>query len=123
LEAKSALMESFDSNLQKQIAFSTFEGSLASLKEKPGHTSLLYAASTIGTDQDKNETKERLKAKFRQRRAEQGNNVSIRLSNNKEQTIKRTTVTFDLGKQKHFSGSVQQRLQFYERSLQAVERQ
>ncbi len=106
-------MESFDSNLQKQIAFSTFEGSLG----KPGHTSLLYAASTIGTDQDKNETKERLKAKFRQRRAEQGNHVSNRLSNNVEQTMKNTTTS------KHFSGSVQQRLQFYERSLQAVERQ
>lgn len=97
VEAKSVVLEN---NLQHHLSFSIIDDSF----DKSGrtHTSLLYAASTVGNDQEKNETKERLKAKFRQRRA---NRESLQ-----------ETAAIDAAKRTKMSDSVQ----FFERSLQAV---
>ena len=72
--------------------------------------SLLYAASNVGLNQRKNETKEKVKARFRERNSNQhykhsGQNPLISPSDNKEKL-----------------NNVHQRLQFYERSLKAVEK-
>ena len=124
-------MSDFDANIKKRIPLSTVDESMN--KPSGTHTSLLYAASTVGVDQDKNATKERLKARFRQRRAEQEKSQEKKettiLPANPAKQKKKLSVSFqqhtlpsDPPQQKKLSGSVQQRLQFFERSLQAVER-
>ena len=131
LEAKSAMMESdFVDKIEFHKTFmkDTFKNKVGFSEEMAtesfnnntagAHSSLLYAASTVGIDQDKNEAKERIKARFRQRRSGDGKsdlNTSIS-TDTKERTM------VDSIKQKKLSGSVEQRLHFYERSLQAVER-
>ncbi len=70
-------MESdFEEKLQNQRALdvSGYYKKNSNLDESGAHSSLLYAASTVGIDQDKNEAKERIKARFRQRRSE-GNKI------------------------------------------------
>lgn len=106
MEAKSAMLENdFEEKLQSQkaLAASDFYKRNSGVENDTHKKSLLYAASTVGTDQDKDDAKERIKARFRQRRstAEGGRSELQKKVNN---------------------GSVEQRLHFYERSLQAIER-
>ena len=76
--------------------------------ESPHSQSLLYAASsTVGTDPDQCEAKERVKAKFRQRRTK----------TNADKAKDESNVN-SAGRQK--LGRVHQRLEFYERSLQSI---
>jgi hypothetical protein len=106
------MLSDFEAKLKSQSLLKTNIVSLNddSLESATGHQSLLYAASTVSADPDQNEAKERIKARFRQRRME-GSQKPV-----KEQSdIVRNTA----GKQK-LSGQVHQRLEFYERSLQAV---
>lgn len=106
LEAKSSIMLSdFEAKLKSQTLLANSAASQNDNSFESIHQSMLYAASTVGTDPDQNETKERIKAKFRQRR-----------TNSKQKD------GHDLGteeKQK-LSGKVHQRLEFYERSLRAI---
>ena len=74
-----------------------------SLESATSAESLLYAASTVGTDPDQNEVKARIKAKFRQRRSNLGK------SNQEGQNAETLS-----------DQQVHQRLAFYERSLKAV---
>ncbi len=127
LEAKSAMMENdFEDKIKhhkslvkdsfmSKVGFTNDMASDSFNKNTTAHSSLLYAASTVGIDQDKNEAKERIKARFRQRRSG-GDNAERNLVPNKSIEQQGS------GRQKKLSGSVQQRLQFYERSLQAVEK-
>ncbi len=106
------MLSDFEAKLKSQRILS---GKLAvpnddSFESVTSHQSLLYAASTVGTDPDQNEAKERIKAKFRQRRTE----VAQKRGQEKTTTVQSTPVKQNL------SGKVQQRLAFYERSLQAV---
>jgi hypothetical protein len=101
---------------KNQVGFSK-DMSSESFNNNPGaHSSLIYAASTVGIDQDKNDAKERIKARFRQRRSEDGKVV------NSADKSQHADAGPSSSKQNNLSGSVQQRLNFYERSLQAVER-
>lgn len=89
----------------KALAASDFYKRNPGVENDTHKKSLLYAASTVGTDQDKNDAKERIKARFRQRRS------TTTAEGSRAEMQKKVN-----------NGSVEQRLQFYERSLQAVER-
>ena len=69
--------------------------------------SLLYAASNAGFNQKKNDTKEKVKARFRERMTSQNNR-----GKESESFIEST----------ERKNKVHQRLEFYERSLKAVEK-
>lgn len=99
------MLSDFEAKLKSQTLLANSAASQNDNSFESIHQSMLYAASTVGTDPDQNETKERIKAKFRQRR-----------TNSKQKD------GHDLGteeKQK-LSGKVHQRLEFYERSLRAI---
>ena len=117
LEEKSAFMASdFEAKLQsqtllagvtqKRVSFANDK----SFESATSPQSLLYAASTVGADQDQSEAKERIKAKFRQRRSQSRG----------DQGAEQSKSSGSAGKQK-LSGQAHQRLKFYERSLQAVQ--
>jgi hypothetical protein len=72
--------------------------------------SLLYAASNVGFNQKKNDTKEKVKARFRERSSNQHYKHSDRDASN------------PLPENKEKLNKVHQRLEFYERSLKAVEK-
>jgi len=125
LETKSAHMASefeLKLNNQKLWANSIGNGSTSSQASSPlsidstlvsatGAQSLLYAASHIGLDQEKINAKVRIKERFRQRNAQGFTKAKSAGAANGSGASK--------NKQK-LSGQVHQRLEFYERSLQAV---
>ena len=105
------MLSDFEAKLKSQSLLKTNIVSLNDDSQSAtGHQSLLYAASTVSADPDQSEAKERIKARFRQRRMEESQKPLKEKSG-----IARNTA----GKQK-LSGQVHQRLEFYERSLQAV---
>jgi hypothetical protein len=109
LEAKSAIMASdFESKLKNHALLTEVTKKIKdnSFESATSPQSLLYAASSVGTDPDQNEAKARIKAKFRQRRSRDGK------SNQEGQNMDTT--------QKLSGQQVHQRLEFYERSLQAI---
>jgi len=106
LEAKSAIMASdFEAKLKSHTLLTDITQKIKdnSLESATSAESLLYAASTVGTDPDQNEVKARIKAKFRQRRSNLGK------SNQEGQNAETLS-----------DQQVHQRLAFYERSLKAV---
>mmetsp|Transcript_18975 Transcript_18975/g.23345 ORF Transcript_18975/g.23345 Transcript_18975/m.23345 type:complete len:1647 (-) Transcript_18975:76-5016(-) len=129
LEVKSSMMESdYENKLQyhKNFVEDTFKnrvGFTNDMSVEPrdavGTQSLLYAASNVGIDQDKGDAKERLKARFRERRSLA--EASINRNKSGSGTLVESTEA-SVQQKKKISGTVHQRLMFYERSLQAVEK-
>ena len=79
--------------------------------------SLIYAASTVGTDPDQDGAKARLKAKFRERRLSKisdDNEESSGKKDSEKPSIKSTT------NKQRLSGKLHQRLEFFERSLKSI---
>mmetsp|Transcript_12143 Transcript_12143/g.22740 ORF Transcript_12143/g.22740 Transcript_12143/m.22740 type:complete len:1192 (-) Transcript_12143:62-3637(-) len=123
LEAKSAIISSdFEAKLtsqkliegvtqKKKVSFDTESSQVSATDPK----SWLYAASAAGSDPDQNETKARVKAKFRQRRSKLHEENVARGGNPKDSNNQQ------IANKHRISGQVHQRLEFYERSLQSVQ--
>jgi len=115
LETKSSIMQSdFEAKLKSQVILNNSKkrvkfGQENSLEAATSPESMLYAASSVGADPDQNETKARIKARFRERRK----------ISNVDDTKEEARPTLETNKSK-LSGRVHQRLQFYERSLQSI---
>lgn len=96
---------------KKKVSFDTGSSHASATDPK----SMLYAASSVGTDPDQNETKARVKAKFRQRRSKLHEEKIAHERGQKDSN------NHPVANKEWISGQVHQRLEFYERSLQSVQ--
>merc|ERR1712127_600912 len=118
-------------NNQKLLDKKPRNGTSENTSNGPDASFVLYAASSIGLDQDKEkqDAKERIKARFRQRNspgkaAGGGGGAALSLSTatttNSNSGGAMMLEDSPINKQK-LTGRVHQRLEFYERSLQSVQ--
>ncbi|GFH47686.1 hypothetical protein CTEN210_04161 [Chaetoceros tenuissimus] len=120
LEAQSAIMASdYEAKLKTHSLLSELTAKLKDASfDSTTQKSLIYAASTVGTDPDQDGAKARLKAKFRERRlskiTDEDNKESSGRKDSEKPSIKSTT------NKQRLSGKLHQRLEFFERSLKSV---